>query len=110
MSSTNAKSLKRERTASINYYSIPYTIFMYKEELRKKDHEFMRMSKVKLYLTDNLISNTIRNIGQYDITEVMNINQQMMFKKRLHTKMHKIRKLEKLGVKNIDPNYISDEL
>lgn len=110
MSLISSKSLKRERSTSSSYYSLPYTIFMYKEELRKRDTHFIKLSKVKIYLTDNLISNTIRNINKYDVEEVMNINQQMLFKKRLHTKMHKIRKLEKLGVKDIDPNYISDEM
>lgn len=117
------KSLKRERSLSTtssssassqsgtsSSYSLPYTIFMYKEELRKGTSEFMRLSKVKLHLTDNLISNTIRNITKYDVSEVININEQMMFKKRLYSKMHKIRKLEKMGIKHIDPNQISEEL
>lgn len=107
-----SKSHKRERVSnsSSSFLSIPYTIFMYKEELRKRDNHFIKLSKVKIYLTDNLISNTIRNISQYDVAEVMNINQQMMFKKRLCKKIYKISKLEKLGVKDIDPSRISDDI
>lgn len=107
-----SKSHKRERVSnsSSSFLSIPYTIFMYKEELRKRDTPFIKLSKVKIYLTDNLISNTIRNISQYDVAEVMNINEQMMFKKRLCKKIHKIKKLEKLGIKDIDPSRISDDI
>lgn len=102
---------KRENSSPlISSFSVPYTIFMYKEELRKRNNHFMKLSKVKIYLTDTLITNTIRNIKKYDVIEVLNINQQMLFKKRLYSKMHKIRKLEKLGVKDIDPNRLSDDL
>ncbi|XP_061392934.1 uncharacterized protein LOC133328381 [Musca vetustissima] len=114
----STKSLKRERSAtaatqpssmSSSNYSIPYTIFIYRQELRKGRDEFMRLSKVKLHLTDNLIVNTIQNITKYDVAEVININEQMQYKKRLFSKMYKIRKLEKMGLKHIDPNQISDE-
>ncbi|XP_013100936.2 uncharacterized protein LOC106082759 [Stomoxys calcitrans] len=118
------KSLRRERSIStapstlptamtsstVHHHSIPYTIFMYKEELRKGTAEFMRLSKVKLHLTDTLITKTIQNISQYDVAEVITIDQQMVFKKRLFSKMHKIRKLEKMGLKHIDPNQISEDL
>ncbi|XP_005191334.2 uncharacterized protein LOC101888853 [Musca domestica] len=120
------KSLKRERSGSSSSltastssatpssmsssnYSIPYTIFIYRQELRKGRDEFMRLSKVKLHLTDNLIVNTIQNITKYDVAEVININEQMQYKKRLFSKMYKIRKLEKMGLKHIDPNQISDD-
>ncbi|XP_075150300.1 uncharacterized protein LOC142224411 [Haematobia irritans] len=93
-----------------HHFSIPYTIFIYKEELRKGTAEFMRLSKVKLHLTDTLITKTIKNISQYDVAEVININEQMIFKKRLFSKMHKIRKLQKMGLKHIDPNQISDDV
>ncbi|XP_065356024.1 uncharacterized protein LOC135950407 [Calliphora vicina] len=109
--STNLKSERKSSSSSTSPYSLPYMIYRYKEELRKPDDKpFMRLSKVKVLLTDNMITNTIRNIGQYDVMEIMNLNEQLQFKKRLQTKMHKIRKLEKMGVKDIDPNNISDEM
>ncbi|KAH8413282.1 hypothetical protein KR009_009607 [Drosophila setifemur] len=82
--------------------SLHYTLFAYREELRRRNTPFMKMSTIKLHLTDNLILQTIKNIRQYDTIEIMNLNREITFKRRLTKQMHKVRKLEKLGL-NVDP-------
>nr|AAL48838.1 RE26062p [Drosophila melanogaster] len=57
--------------------SLHYTLFAYREELRRRDAPFMKMSTIKLHLTDNLILQTIKNIRQYDTIEIMNLNQEI---------------------------------
>lgn len=88
--------------------SLHYTLFAYREELRRRDAPFMKMSTIKLHLTDNLILQTIKNIRQYDTIEIMNLNQEINFKRRLTKQMRKVRKLEKLGL-HIDPRKINED-
>ncbi|EDW11327.1 uncharacterized protein LOC6575881 [Drosophila mojavensis] len=87
--------------------SLPYTLFAYREELRRRDAPFMKMSTIKLHLTDNLILQTIKNIRQLDTIEIMNLNREIVFKRKLTKQMHKVRKLEKLGL-SVDPRQLKD--
>ncbi|XP_030383841.1 uncharacterized protein LOC115631269 [Scaptodrosophila lebanonensis] len=87
--------------------SLHYTLYAYREELRRRDAPFMKMSTIKLHLTDNLILQTIKNIRQYDTIEIMNLNREIVFKRKLYRQMRKVRKLEKLGL-NIDPRKLNE--
>ncbi|XP_022229019.1 uncharacterized protein LOC111078571 [Drosophila obscura] len=87
--------------------SLHYTLYAYREELRRRDVPFMKMSTIKLHLTDNLILQTIKNIRQFDTMEIMNLNREITFKRRLTKQMRKVRKLEKLGL-NIDPRKLTE--
>ncbi|KAH8419275.1 hypothetical protein KR222_003582 [Zaprionus bogoriensis] len=86
--------------------SLPYTLFAYREELRRRDAPFMKMSTIKLHLTDNLILHTIKNIRKLDTIEIMNLNREIVFKRKLTKQMRKVRKLEQLGV-NVDPRQMN---
>lgn len=86
--------------------SLPYTLFAYREELRRRDAPFLKMSTIKLHLTDNLILHTIKNIRQLDTIEIMNLNREIHFKRKLTKQMRKVRKLEKLGI-NADPRQLN---
>lgn len=86
--------------------SLPYTLFAYREELRRRDAPFLKMSTIKLHLTDNLILHTIKNIRQLDTIEIMNLNREIHFKRKLTKQMRKVRKLEKLGI-NADPRQMN---
>ncbi|ALC37961.1 halo [Drosophila busckii] len=87
--------------------SLHYTLFAYREELRRRDAPFMKMSSIKLHLTDNLILQTIKNIRQLDTMEIMNLNREIVFKRKLTKQMGKVRKLEKLGL-NVDPRKLNE--
>lgn len=84
--------------------TVSYTLFLYREELRRSQTRFMRLNRTKISLTDKLISKSVRNLEKCSTEDLQAINRELMFKKKLKYQMQRIRHLEKLGMKNVNPN------
>ncbi|XP_061400292.1 uncharacterized protein LOC133336014 [Musca vetustissima] len=90
--------------------SISYTLFLYREELKRTKASFKRLNRTKISLTDKLISKSVRNLEKCSTEDLRVINRELLFKKKLKYQMQRIRQLEKLGMRNVNPNTPSTEL
>lgn len=97
-------------TSSKKGTSVSYTLFLYREELSRRNTRYMRLSKTKICLTDGLISKTIRNIPQCSVEDLKACSREMQFKNKLKQQIHRLKRLQELGVKNASPNLISTDL
>ncbi|XP_037817902.1 uncharacterized protein LOC119607864 [Lucilia sericata] len=86
--------------------TISYTLFLYREELRRTQSRFTRLNRTKISLTDKLISKSVRNLEKCSIEDLHAINRELLFKKKLKYQIQRSKQLEKLGVKNANPNEI----
>ena len=86
--------------------SVSYTLFLYREELRRSQCSFKRLNRTKISLTDKLIKKSVRNLEKCSMEDLHAINREILFKKKLKYQMQRSRQLEKLGMRNIDPNQI----
>lgn len=91
-------------------HTVGYTLYLYREELRRPEVRYTRLSKTKLTLTDELITKYIRNMKQCNKDDLQAISREIQFKKTLKTQLHRMRKLENLGMKNVSPSIESTEL
>ncbi|XP_065361819.1 uncharacterized protein LOC135955396 [Calliphora vicina] len=81
-----------------------YILFLYREELRRTESRFIRLTKTKISLTDKLISKSVRKLEKCSIEDLKAINSEIEFKKQLKNDIKRSRELEKLGLKNVNPN------
>ena len=68
--------------------NIVYSLFVYREELRKRKSSFLRLSRTKLLLTNGLISKTVKNINDCSADDLEALNREIIFKKQLMRQMH----------------------
>ncbi|XP_037817869.1 uncharacterized protein LOC119607834 [Lucilia sericata] len=87
--------------------SVSYTLFLYREELQRSQCRYKTLNRTKLSLTDKLITISVRNLKQCSMDDLRAINRELVFKKKLQNQMKRIKKLEKLGMKNPNPNKAS---
>lgn len=90
--------------------SVTYTLFLYRLELRRAKMHYKRLNRTKLTLTDGLITKSFRNLKNCSSDDLQAITREINFKRKLKSQLLRIRKLEKLGMKNINPNAQSTEL
>ncbi|XP_046808244.1 uncharacterized protein LOC124420162 [Lucilia cuprina] len=86
--------------------TVSYTLFLYREELRRNQTRYIRLNRTKISLTDKLISTSVRNLEKCSMEDLHAINREILFKKKLKYQVQRIRNLEKLGVKNVNPNQL----
>ncbi|XP_073841190.1 uncharacterized protein [Musca autumnalis] len=83
--------------------SVTYTLFLYREELQRREVRHLNLNKTKFLLTDELISNGVRNLKDCSKSDLRAISRELMFKKKLQRNIRRIHKLQKLGIQNADP-------
>ena len=84
--------------------SVSYTLFLYREELRRSQCSLKRLNRTKISLTDKLIKKSVRNLEKWSMEDLQAINREILFKKKLKYQMQRSRQLEKLDMKNNDQN------
>lgn len=84
--------------------TVGYTLFLYREELRRSKVRYSRLNRTKLTLTDELITKGVKNLKQCSMDDLQAITRELLFKKKLNNQLRRIRKLEKMGLKNPNPN------
>ncbi|KAM7356771.1 uncharacterized protein ACRADG_002405 [Cochliomyia hominivorax] len=97
-------------TSSANKPTVSYTVFMYREELKRRQARYLPLNKTKIVLTNKLISKSVRNFKHCTADDLKAITREMFFKKKLKKQIVKIQKLQNLGIDNANPNAESTEL
>ncbi|XP_075164167.1 uncharacterized protein LOC142236770 [Haematobia irritans] len=95
---------------SLDKPSFGYSLFLYREELRRPKLRYTRLNKTKLTLTDNLIKKHAKNLKQCSIDDLQSISREIQFKKTLCHQLKRLQRLEKLGMYNMSPTMESTEL
>ncbi|KNC20656.1 hypothetical protein FF38_04814 [Lucilia cuprina] len=90
--------------------TVSYTLFMYREELKRREARYLRLNKTKIVLTSELISKSVRNFKHCTAEDLKAITREMFFKKKLKKQIVRIQKLQNLGIDNANPNAQSTEL
>uniref|UniRef100_A0A1I8MND1 SERTA domain-containing protein n=1 Tax=Musca domestica TaxID=7370 RepID=A0A1I8MND1_MUSDO len=90
--------------------TVGYTLYLYREELRRPQARYTRLNKTKLTLTDNLINKCARNLKQCSREDLQAITREIQFKTTLTNQLQRLRNLEKLGLRNVSPNLESTDL
>ncbi|XP_037929612.1 uncharacterized protein LOC119679457 [Teleopsis dalmanni] len=90
--------------------NLSYQLFLYREELRKRNSQYLRLSKKKFEITDELITQKVSNLNECTPEDIKTINQELEFKRKLKLEIYRTRKLMNLGMKNVGPNTPSTEL
>lgn len=104
--STNSKSSSSPSSKP----TVSYTLFMYREELKRREARYLRLNKTKVALTSELISKSVRNFKHCTTEDLKAITREMLFKKKLKKQIVRIQKLENLGIENANPNAQSTQL
>ncbi|XP_017489815.1 PREDICTED: uncharacterized protein LOC108378029 [Rhagoletis zephyria] len=81
--------------------SVHYKLFMYQEELRRRNARQIRIAKSKISLTDSLITENVQHLHDCSLEDLRIISREMSFKKHLQKQVSRYSKLTALGV-NID--------
>ncbi|XP_013116559.1 uncharacterized protein LOC106093943 [Stomoxys calcitrans] len=82
---------------------LSYTLFLYRQELSRREASYLHLNKTKFLLTDELINKSFRNLKQCSAADLKAISRELMFKKKLKRHIRRIRKLAKLGIQNANP-------
>ncbi|KAH8410706.1 hypothetical protein KR222_011232 [Zaprionus bogoriensis] len=90
--------------------SVGYHLYLYREQLSRRKVEYMRLSKAKYFITETLLARTVRNLKGCSIDDLKTVNNQIVFKHKLRHQIHRLRKLQKLGIRNASPHMESTEL
>ena len=90
--------------------TLEYKIFLYRKELKNSKSDFMTSSEIKLDLTSSLIQHNINNISKCSVDDLMNINEQLNYRKRLCFLRYKYKKMEQMDLNNINLKCIWDEI
>lgn len=77
--------------------SISYTLFLYREQLKRGKASMRHLNRTKISLTDKLISKSVRNLEQCTTEDLRTINRELLFKKKLKYQMQKISQMEKMA-------------
>lgn len=75
--------------------NIPYMLFVYREQLRRLNKHAFKLSKSKLHLTQELVSYSVDRITEYDMEELMNINREISFTRKLKSRMDHMKQMHK---------------
>lgn len=87
--------------------SISYMLFLYREELRRFNARFLKLSTMKIDITQELISKTVQNIAQCSVEDLEYLSREMVFKRKLRNQVQRMKKLQMLGIRNPDPKTLS---
>ncbi|EDW17572.1 uncharacterized protein Dmoj_GI12748 [Drosophila mojavensis] len=90
--------------------SVGYHLYLYREQLARKNVEYMRLSKAKYFITETLLAKTVRNLKACSLDELKTVNNQIVFKHKLKHQIYRLRKLQNLGIRNANPQMESTEL
>ncbi|KAH8302742.1 hypothetical protein KR044_010367 [Drosophila immigrans] len=90
--------------------SVGYHLYLYREQLARRKVEYIRLSKAKYFITETLLAKTVRNLKGCSLDELKTVNNQIMFKHKLRHQIHRLRKLQSLGIRNANPQMESTEL
>lgn len=82
----------RPSSSTTTNSQIPYMLFIYREELRKSQGRLLKLSKTKLNLTQEMVSYSVDRITEYDVEELININRQISFTRKLKLHMDHMKK------------------
>ncbi|EDW58258.1 uncharacterized protein [Drosophila virilis] len=75
--------------------TVSYHLFLYREELARRNARQLRLSRTKIEITDELISRTVRNIKSCSMDDLKAVNRELMFKRKLRHNVSKLRKQAK---------------
>nr|XP_014092727.1 uncharacterized protein LOC106619234 [Bactrocera oleae] len=90
-SSSNAKNSK-------NKSSVHYQLFMYQEELRRRNTRGISVARSKISLTESLIQDNVQNLHNRSDEDLRIISREMSFKKHLQKQVSRYSKLIKLAM------------
>ncbi|XP_017840051.1 uncharacterized protein LOC108597946 [Drosophila busckii] len=91
-------------------FNVGYHLFWYRQQLTRRNVEYMRLSKAKYFITETLLAKTVRNLKACSMDELRTVNNQIVFKHKLKHQIYRLRKLQSLGIKNANPHMQSTEL
>ncbi|XP_059221430.1 uncharacterized protein LOC131996027 [Stomoxys calcitrans] len=91
-SSTSLDVQGSSSTSASTNSSIPYMLFVYREELRKSQARLLKLSKTKLNLTQEMVSYSVDHITEYNVDELITINRQISFTRKLKTHMDQMKR------------------
>ncbi|XP_068149033.1 uncharacterized protein [Drosophila tropicalis] len=97
-------------STSQRFPSVGYHLYLLREQLSRRNVEYMRLSKAKYFITETLLAKTVSNLKGCNIDELKTVNNQIVFKHKLKRQIHRLRKLQSLGIKNANPHMESTEL
>lgn len=90
--------------------SVGYHLYLYREQLSRRKVEYIRLSKAKYFITETLLAETVRNLKGCSVDDLRTVNNQIVFKHKLRHQIHRLRKLQSLGIRNANPHMESTEL
>ncbi|KAH8295770.1 hypothetical protein KR018_008266 [Drosophila ironensis] len=90
--------------------NVGYHLYVYRQQLSRKNVEYMRLSKAKYVITDTLLAKTVRNLKGCSVDDLKTVNNQIQFRHKLRNQIQRLRKLRSLGIKNANPQMESTEL
>ncbi|XP_034656004.1 uncharacterized protein LOC117893483 [Drosophila subobscura] len=90
--------------------NVGYHLYLYRQQLARRNVEYMRLSKAKYCITDTLLTKTVRNLKACSVDELKTVNNQIVFRHKLKHQIRRLRKLQFLGIKNANPKMESTEL
>ncbi|XP_022232066.2 uncharacterized protein LOC111080635 [Drosophila obscura] len=90
--------------------NVGYHLYLYRQQLARRNVEYMRLSKAKYCITDTLLAKTVRNLKACSVDELKTVNNQIVFRHKLKHQIRRLRKLQFLGIKNANPQMESTEL
>ncbi|KAM8710250.1 hypothetical protein ACLKA7_016963 [Drosophila subpalustris] len=77
--------------------TVSYHLFLYREELARRNARQLRLSRTKIEITDKLISRTVKNIKTCSMDDLKAVNRELIFKRKLRRNVSKLRKEAKLA-------------
>ena len=89
---------------NINKKSVGYTLFLYRQEVSRTKKNYKRLNQTKISLTDDLTSKGVKNLKECSMEDLQAITRELKYKQKLKRNLHHIRKMEKNGVKNANPD------
>ncbi|KAH8410697.1 hypothetical protein KR222_006648 [Zaprionus bogoriensis] len=88
-----------EQDGKLTKPTVSYHLFLYREELSRRNARQLRLSRTKIEITDELISRTVRNIKTCSMDDLKAINRELQFKRKLRSNVSKLRKEAKASAK-----------
>ncbi|XP_051859569.1 uncharacterized protein LOC133844366 [Drosophila sulfurigaster albostrigata] len=77
--------------------TVSYHLFLYREELARRNARQLRLSRTKIDITEELISRTVKNIKTCSMDDLKAVNRELVFKRKLRNRVSKLRKEAKLA-------------
>ncbi|XP_016972029.1 uncharacterized protein LOC108039509 [Drosophila rhopaloa] len=72
--------------------TVTYHLFLYRVELARRNARQLRLSRTKIEITDELISNTVRNLKTCSLDDLKAVNRELLFKRKLRSNVSKLKK------------------